>query len=172
AQHPAGSVRFVVVSAAPAGAPVAAALAADLALRQKVEVVEPGALADAYGSDRPDYLVVFGMEALESPAKRKRKNAAGSRAAPDRPSAGDGTSPGPHVLAWWSDPDRFVESRGRTPAGEEFTGLVLLDVPGTALLPLDVHVDWRPRPERALLFDRHTGGTSVIVPFTLPGGPA
>jgi len=49
--------------------------------------------------------------------------------------------------------------------------LVALNVPGNELgLALGrINLEWRPRPNRALLVDRHDDRTQVIVPFVRPG---
>ncbi|WP_239139854.1 FtsK/SpoIIIE domain-containing protein [Plantactinospora endophytica] len=55
--------------------------------------------------------------------------------------------------------------------GATVDGLVLLDVPETEVAGLlGRPVRWRPRPGRALLYDRRTGQASLVVPYAAPGG--
>jgi hypothetical protein len=48
---------------------------------------------------------------------------------------------------------------------------VLLNVPAAdaGMLLGDISLEWQPRPNRALLHDRHANRTSVIVPFIHSG---
>ncbi|WP_422772201.1 FtsK/SpoIIIE domain-containing protein [Plantactinospora sp. WMMC1484] len=104
----------------------------------------------------------------------------------------DGPARGVHLLAWWratrpfadlvpvppepgppADPEpgvgTDVEPEAAAPA--TIDGLVFLDVPGpevTRLLGRDVL--WRPRPGRALLYDRRTDRASLVVPYGAPDG--
>jgi len=73
--------------------------------------------------------------------------------------------------AGWRGLRRFGEDTGGGSARDEVAGLVLLNVPAAdaALLLDDAELDWQPRPDRALLHDRHTGRTSLIVPFVHSG---
>jgi hypothetical protein len=48
-------------------------------------------------------------------------------------------------------------------------GLVFLNTPASDVaLLVSGQLDWRPRPNRALLHDRHADRTTVIVPFVRP----
>jgi DNA segregation ATPase FtsK/SpoIIIE, S-DNA-T family len=74
-----------------------------------------------------------------------------------------------HLLSWWRGLRRFTEEIGGSAAREDVAGLVFLNVPGSDVsLLLGRQVDWQPRPNRALLHDRHTDRTSVFVPFARP----
>ncbi|GIF65134.1 cell division protein FtsK [Asanoa ishikariensis] len=156
AHHPPRTARFVIASLVAEGDDVAADLARDLAERQEVEMVTAAELADTLTIDRPGYMVVFGMDAM-----------AGGALPPDRLRLVLRTGPGRgvHLLSWWRGLRRFTDEVGPA-AREDVAGLVFLNVPGADVsLLLNRPVDWQPRDNRALLHDRHTDRTSVIVPF-------
>ncbi|MEV0728700.1 FtsK/SpoIIIE domain-containing protein [Polymorphospora sp. NPDC050346] len=159
-QHAPGTVRFVVASLVGDGDSAANGLVAELAGRQEVESVDVAGLTGALGLDRPGYLVVFGMDTVGTdslPAERLRELL---RHGPGR---------GVHLLSWWRGTRRFAEELGGTAARDDVAGLLFLNVPGTEVSALVGRpVDWQPRPNRALLHDRHTDRTAVIVPFTGP----
>jgi len=160
AHHAPRTVRFVIASLVANGDAQAAALSADLAHRQEVETVDAAGLAKALDLDRPGYLVVFGMDATSAgvlPTDRLRDLL---REGPGR---------GVHLLSWWRGLRRFTEAVGGSAAREDVAGMVFLNVPGNEVsLLLGTTVDWHPRPNRALLHDRHADRTSVIVPFVRP----
>jgi hypothetical protein len=83
----------------------------------------------------------------------------------------DGPARGVHLVAWWRGLRRFAEDTGGSLNREDVAGLVLLNVPATdaAMLLGDVSLEWQPRPNRALLHDRHRGRTELIVPFVHSG---
>ncbi|MFF3852070.1 cell division protein FtsK [Micromonospora sp. NPDC002575] len=97
AHHPPGTGRFVVASLATEAAPVADALAADLAGQHRVERVDlPGLLA-AVDAEEPGYLVVFGLDRVtthERPAGgvTTHERPTGGVTAHERPTGG----PAPH----------------------------------------------------------------------------
>ncbi|MEV4536884.1 FtsK/SpoIIIE domain-containing protein [Asanoa sp. NPDC049518] len=159
AHHAPRTARFVIASLVAEGDDVAAELARDLAERQDVEMVTAAELADTLTIDRPGYMVVFGMDAI-----------AGGALPPDRLRLVLRTGPGRgvHLLSWWRGLRRFTDEVGPA-AREDVAGLVFLNVPGADVsLLLNRTVDWQPRDNRALLHDRHTDRTSVIVPFARP----
>jgi hypothetical protein len=120
--------------------------------------VDPAGLGAALAADEPGYLVVFGMDA------------AGARLPADRLRGllREGPARGVHLLSWWRGLRRFTEEVGPG-AREDVAGLVFLNAPASEVsLLLGSHVDWQPRPNRALLHDRHADRTSVIVPFVRP----
>ena len=83
----------------------------------------------------------------------------------------DGPARGVHLFGWWRGLRRFVDDTGGPLGREQVAGLVMLNVPtaDSAMLVGDPGLDWQPRPNRALLHDRHTGRTDVIVPFVHSG---
>nr|WP_239127268.1 FtsK/SpoIIIE domain-containing protein [Asanoa siamensis] len=159
AHHAPRTARFVISSLVAEGDEIAQQLARDLAERQDVEIVTANGLADALTIDHPGYMVVFGMDAM-----------AGGALPPDRLRLVLRTGPGRgvHLLSWWRGLRRFTDEVGPA-AREDVAGLVFLNVPASDVsLLLSRPVDWQPRDNRALLHDRHTDRTSVIVPFARP----
>jgi hypothetical protein len=78
----------------------------------------------------------------------------------------DGPTHGAHVVAWWRGASRFADQTGGSAGREDVAGLVFLNLPGgDADRLVGRPLEWRPRPNRALFHDRHTGQTTVIVPF-------
>ncbi|MFC0003221.1 FtsK/SpoIIIE domain-containing protein [Micromonospora siamensis] len=116
------------------------------------------------------YLVVFGVEA-----------AAAALAAPDpetfrsgreelRTVLRDGPGRGVHLLGWWRGLRPLADDLGGAHQRDDVACLVALNVPGADLgLHLGAHdLAWRPRPNRALLVDRHDQRLQLIVPFVRP----
>ena len=156
AHHPAGAARFVVSSLVADGDAMARALTDHLAETQTAELVKATQLSQAFEGDEPAYVVVFGMDAI-------------GRGALPRDFLREGPGRGIHLLSWWRGLRRFTEEAGGSAAREEVAGMVFLNVPGPEVtLLLGQHVDWQPRPNRALLHDRHADRTTVIVPFVRP----
>jgi DNA segregation ATPase FtsK/SpoIIIE, S-DNA-T family len=110
----------------------------------------PEALADL----PPDsFVLVFGADGIVNRAVLSR-------------AAERGTG----VLGWWRQPRRFLDDTGGSAGRDDVAGLVLLNVSGQDASLLVGTVDaavsgWQPRPNRALLHDRHTGQSAVIVPY-------
>jgi hypothetical protein len=147
----------VVASLVADGDEVANALAADLKERHPVAQVDAAGLGAALTADEPGYLVVFGMDA-----------AGGLPPGRLRTLLREGPARGAHLLSWWRGLRRFSEEVGPG-AREDVAGLLFLNAPATDVsLLLGQQVDWQPRPNRALLHDRHADRTSVIVPFVRP----
>ena len=134
----------------------AEALAAEIGHRQEVVVVDAAGLAAEFDPERPGYRVVFGMDAAP----------AGSLTGLPR-LLREGPRHGSHLLSWWRDPRRFGHEAG----GEEVAGLMFLNVPQSDVVQLlGRAVDWQPRPNRALLHDRHADRTVIVAPFLQPEG--
>ena len=150
--HPPRTARFVICSLVAEGDRLAEALAAEIAHRQEVVLVDAGGLNAELDPDVPGYRVVFGMDAAVPgglPGLRGLLR--------------DGPARGAHLLSWWRDPRRFSDET------EDVAGLVFLNVPGPEVAALIGRpVDWQPRPNRALLRDR-AGRTVTVVPFLDPG---
>jgi S-DNA-T family DNA segregation ATPase FtsK/SpoIIIE len=107
-------------------------------------------------SDIPRYLIGYGLEAAGPPHRPAL-----------RALLADGPSRRVHVLGWW----RTV-SRLRDDLAGKFDPIgawVALDVHGSELAPLYPQPGgplWRPRPRRALFFDRSVHRTpEVIIPY-------
>jgi hypothetical protein len=158
AQHEPGGARFLLAPRAPDTAGPAARLAKVLAaLGHEVTTLAAdaltGSLAELREAGIPTYLLLFGADAAPLPADALR---AALRDAPAH---------GHHVFGWWRGLRRFTEDVGPA-AREEVAGLAFLNVPGTDVaLLLGRAVDWQPRQNRALFYDRHADRTLVFVPF-------
>ncbi|MFJ6196079.1 FtsK/SpoIIIE domain-containing protein [Micromonospora sp. NPDC092111] len=157
AHHPPGTVRFVLAPLAEDAAPLAAALATELAEHQRVSTVDgPGLLALPVGDD-PTYLVVFGVDgpsAVELPPDRLRALLR------------EGPPAGTHLLGWWRTVAPFAALL--EPEGEvgKLAAVAVVDLPGAALTTVFGRpVQWRPRPGRAVLWDGPDDHGTVLVPF-------
>lgn len=150
AQHAPGDARFLLAPLAPDALAAAGRLAAALTRRgHTVRTLDRSELATALAEGNATYLVVFGMDGTNVPVDVLR----------------DGPGRGHYVFGWWRSVRRFTEDVG--PGRDEVSGLVVLNVPAADVaLLLGRHVDWQPRVNRALLYDRHTDRPSVFVPFT------
>ena len=156
--HPPHSVRFVIASLVAEGDVLARDLAAELAHWQEVALVDAAGLAAELDVDRPGYRVVFGMDAASAgslPGLRRLLR--------------EGPSRGVHLLSWWRGLRRFNEETGGSAGREDVAGLLFLNVAQSDVsLMLGRPVDWQPRPNRALLHDRHADRTVTVVPFLRP----
>jgi DNA segregation ATPase FtsK/SpoIIIE, S-DNA-T family len=156
--HPPRTARFVIASLVAEGDELARALAAEIAHRQEVVVVDAVGLAVELGATAPGYLVVFGMDAVSPGALPGL-----------RQFLRDGPARGVHLLSWWRGLRRFSEETGGSTGREDVAGLLFLNVAQSDVaLQLGRPVDWQPRPNRALLHDRHADRTVTVVPFLQP----
>jgi hypothetical protein len=148
AQHEPGTVHFVLTGTVAAAQPIVAAL--ETALR------EQGHKVLAAGGEIPDDTYVFAFGADGTIVQGTLR---------------DGPPRGVHVFGWWRGLRRFSEDTGGSLAREDVAGLVLLNVPAAdaGMLLGDISLEWQPRPNRALLHDRHANRTEVIVPFIHSG---
>ncbi|WP_199510213.1 FtsK/SpoIIIE domain-containing protein [Nucisporomicrobium flavum] len=158
AHHAPRTTRFVISSLVAEGDGLAEALAAEIAHRQEVVVVDAAGLGAELDLERPGYRVVFGMDAASPgtlPTLRQLLR--------------EGPSRGVHLLSWWRGLRRFSEETGGSTGREDVAGLVFLNVPQQDVtLMLGQPIDWQPRENRALLHDRHAGRTVTFVPFVQP----
>ncbi|MGW5054366.1 FtsK/SpoIIIE domain-containing protein [Actinokineospora sp. NPDC004072] len=79
----------------------------------------------------------------------------------------DGPAHGVHVLGWWRGVARLKETMGFG-GFDDIGAWVALDVQGSELTTLAAGqvVDWSPRPQRAIFFDRTTHThPDVLIPF-------
>ncbi|WP_309238200.1 FtsK/SpoIIIE domain-containing protein [Actinoplanes aureus] len=160
--HTPRTARFVIASLVAEGDAPAAALAAELAHRQEVVVVDAAGLAAELDAERPGYRVVFGMDAAPPGSLTGLRQL-----------LRDGPSRGSHLLSWWRGVRRFGEETGGSMGREDVAGLLFLNVPQhDVTLMLGRPVDWHPRPNRALLHDRHADRTVTVVPFVDPESDA
>ncbi len=150
------AARFVIASLVAEGDRQAEALAAEIGHRQEVVLVDAAGLSAELDPERPGFRVVFGMDAAVP----------GSLAGLPR-LLRDGPAHGAHLLSWWRDPRRFSFDTG----GEEVAGLLFLNVPPSDVAQvLGRPIDWQPRPNRALLLDRHADRAVTVAPFLQPDG--
>ncbi|WP_432898908.1 FtsK/SpoIIIE domain-containing protein [Micromonospora matsumotoense] len=130
-----------------------------------------GELAAGPGERSRTYLVLFGVDAA---------GAALAAADPDTYRSGhddlrallrEGPGRGVHLLGWWRGLRRLADDLGGSQNRDDVACLVALNVPADDLgLYLGVtDLAWTPRPDRALLVDRHAQRTALIVPFVRPG---
>ncbi|BCJ43290.1 cell division protein FtsK [Actinoplanes ianthinogenes] len=158
--HSPRTARFVIASLVAEGDALAAALAAEISHRQEVVVVDAAGLAAELAADQPGYRVVFGMDAAPPGSLSGLRQL-----------LREGPSRGAHLLSWWRGVRRFGEETGGSMGREDVAGLLFLNVPQSDVtLLLGRPVDWQPRPNRALLHDRHTDRTVTVVPFVQPEG--
>ncbi|WP_433371631.1 FtsK/SpoIIIE domain-containing protein [Actinoplanes sp. CA-142083] len=156
--HPPRTTRFVISSLVAEGDRLAEALAGEIGRQQEVELVDAAGLAAAMDLERPGYLVVFGMDAASPgslPGLRRLLR--------------EGPGRGVHLLSWWRGMRRFTDETGGSAGREDVAGLLFLNCPQSDVaLMLGRPVDWHPRPNRALLHDRHADRTVTVVPFLQP----
>jgi DNA segregation ATPase FtsK/SpoIIIE, S-DNA-T family len=152
--HPPRTARFVVTSLIAEGDELAKDLAVEIGHRQEVTVTKGVELP----LDQPGYVVVFGMDA------------AGPGTLPTlRQVLREGPSQGVHLLSWWRGIRRFTEETGGMAGREDVAGLLFLNTTQQDVtLMLGRPVEWQPRDNRALLYDRHTDRSVVLVPFVAP----
>jgi hypothetical protein len=157
AHHLPGTVEFVIAPLDEGSAPLAAALAAELSGCQRVSMVDGPGLLTVFDGVGPTYLVVFGVDApsaVELPVDRLRTLLR------------EGPAAGRHLLGWWRTVPPFaglVEPDGEV---GKVAAVAAVDVPGAQLAPVFGRpVQWRPRPDRVVLWDGPDDRGTVLVPF-------
>ncbi|MBB5871249.1 hypothetical protein F4553_004628 [Allocatelliglobosispora scoriae] len=152
AQHEPSTVHFVLAPLVATEHERVFALAEDLIdMGHPVETVDKVGLADTFERDDA-YLVVWGMDTASADPRGMLR---------------EGPARGLHLLGWWRQLRRFSEDIGGSSGREDVAGLVFLNAPAQEVsLLVGTNVEWEPRRGRALFHDRHTGETSVIVPYT------
>lgn len=155
AQHQPGTARFVVAPLVAAADDIGTDLVAALAvLGHETITVDAAGLRTVLGDPTVanTYIVGFGMDGVSTDLRRLLR---------------DGPAAGVHLIGWWRGLRRFGDDTGGSGGREDVAGIVLLNVPATdaALFLGEADLDWQPRPNRALLHDRHVARTEVIVPF-------
>ncbi|MDG4814423.1 FtsK/SpoIIIE domain-containing protein [Micromonospora sp. WMMD956] len=178
-QHAPGGARFLLAGLVAAADPVVDGLAAALAAAgHPVQRLDPAALRDriaALAAARPaggrTYLVVFGADAASAALAGTDPTTFRSGLDDLRALLREGPGHGVHLLGWWRGLRRLADDLGGTHHRDDVACLVALNVPGAELgLHLGEHdLAYTPRPDRALLVDRHDQRTRLIVPFTGPG---
>jgi hypothetical protein len=81
-----------------------------------------------------------------------------------------GPAYGIHLLGWWRGLRRLSDDIGGSQNRDDAACLVALNVPGAELGSYlgEVNLPYEPRPNRALLVDRHDQRRTLIVPFSHP----
>ncbi|MEO3779427.1 FtsK/SpoIIIE domain-containing protein [Micromonospora sp. B11E3] len=115
------------------------------------------------------YLVVFGADSASSLLAASDPTTYRSGRDDLRDVLANGPTHGLHLLGWWRTLSRFADDIGST--GGEIGCLVALNLPANDVGSLlgDYAADWRYRPNRALLIDRHENRRALIVPYVRPG---
>lgn len=201
-QHAPGDARFLLASLvtaaesaaddtaatlAAAGHPVDRLDATDLrrhlgtlaaALSTPGATAGPATTAQGVGEAGPGasrtYLVVFGVDAASGLLAATDPDTFRSGHDDLRAVLRQGPGQGTHLLGWWRGLRRLADDLGGAHNRDDVACLVALNVPGAELgLHLGVHdLAYAPRPDRALLVDRHDQRTRLIVPFAREGhGP-
>ncbi|HEY3505335.1 MAG TPA: FtsK/SpoIIIE domain-containing protein [Actinocatenispora sp.] len=180
-QYEAGGASFVLAPLVAAADAVAERTAARIAAAgHRVSTVDAIGLREELrrlstlvreprGGADPTYLAVFGMDAASGVLTEMDE--AGRTGLDDlRVVLRQGPARGVHLLGWWRGLSRFSDDIGGPAGREDVACLVALNVPGGELGMLvgALDLDWRPRPNRALLVDRHEDRVGLIVPFTGP----
>ncbi len=119
---------------------------------------------------QPTYLVVFGADSASSLLAASDPTTYRSGRDDLRDVLASGPSHGVHLLGWWRTVSRFTDDVGPA-SGGEVACLVALNLPGNDIGSLlgDYASEWQPRPNRALLIDRHDNRRTLIVPYVRPG---
>ncbi|MGN9808621.1 FtsK/SpoIIIE domain-containing protein [Micromonospora sp. BQ11] len=191
-QHAPGDARFLLAPLVAAGDPAADDTAAALTaaghlvdrldaggLRSRIadlaaHTAGPGAPsspATAGGPADRTYLVVFGVDAASAVLGAADPQTFRSGHDDLRALLRAGPAHGVHLLGWWRGLRRLGDDLGGTQNRDDVACLVALNVPAADLgLYLGVHdLAYTPRPDRALLVDRHDHRTRLIVPFARDG---
>ena len=130
-----------------------------------------GELAAGPGGRSRTYLVVFGVDAASAVLAAADPDTYRSGHDDLRALLREGPGRGVHLLGWWRGLRRLADDLGGSQNRDDVACLVALNVPADDLgLYLGVtDLAWTPRPDRALLVDRHAQRTALIVPFVRPG---
>ncbi|WBB57329.1 FtsK/SpoIIIE domain-containing protein [Verrucosispora sp. WMMD573] len=162
AHHPAGTARFVVAVPDAEAGHLADALVAELAERHDVDRVDLAGLIAVADSGEPAYLVVFGLDVAPPEQLPPARLRALLR---------DGPPAGQHLLGWWRTVPSFATLMEPGETVDKLTAVAVAGVPGAQLTPVfGRSVEWRPRPDRVVLWDGPAERGVVLVPYDVPGG--
>ncbi|MCZ7419456.1 FtsK/SpoIIIE domain-containing protein [Verrucosispora sp. WMMA2121] len=161
AHHPAGTARFVVAVADAEAAQLADTLVTELAERHQVDRVDLAGLVAVADAGEPAYLVVFGLDVAPAEQLPPARLRALLR---------DGPPAGQHLLGWWRTVPSFATLVEPDETVDKLTAVAVAGVPGAQLTPVFGRpVEWRPRPDRVVLWDGPTERGVVLVPYEAPG---
>jgi DNA segregation ATPase FtsK/SpoIIIE, S-DNA-T family len=181
-QHEPGTATFVLAGLVPDADPVVDSTATALdAAGHHFEVTGVAGYRDtlrrlAAEGFRPDspqdrtYLLVYGADAASSLLKQPYPDSKRKGIDDLREVLRDGPMNGFHVLGWWRGVRRFTDDLG-SGGKDEVSAVMALNVRGTDLHSLfgQFNLEWSPRSNRALLFDRSEDSRRLLVPFVQPG---
>lgn len=157
AHHPPGTARFVIAVPDPEVRPTADALATELAARHPVETVDLAGLVAVLDAGAAAYLVVFGLDVAPPehlPPARLRLLLR------------EGPPAGQHLLGWWRTVPSFAALIAAEETVDKLTAVAVAGVPGAQLTPVFGRpVEWRPRPDRVVLWDGPGERGVVLVPY-------
>ncbi|TCB98941.1 cell division protein FtsK [Micromonospora zingiberis] len=160
AHHPPGTARFVVAVPDVEVRPTAEALVTELAARHPVETVDLAGLVAVLEAGDGAYLVVFGLDVAppeQLPPVRLRMLLR------------EGPPAGQHLLGWWRTVPSFAALIDPEETVDKLTAVAVAGVPGAQLTPVFGRpVEWRPRPDRVVLWDGPGERGVVLVPYDVP----
>ncbi|GIJ21848.1 FtsK/SpoIIIE domain-containing protein [Micromonospora lutea] len=160
AHHPVGTARFVIAAPDGEAAPVADALVLELAERHQVDRVDLAGLVAVADAGEPAYLVVFGLDVAPAEQLPPARLRALLR---------DGPPAGQHLLGWWRTVPSFATLMEPDETVDKLTAVAVAGVPGAQLTPVFGRpVEWRPRPDRVVLWDGPGERGMVLVPYDVP----
>lgn len=175
-QHEPGTARFLLAGFAATADPVVdelvATLTADghdaleLDAGQLRAILPQLASTEDSPAGKPTYLVTFAADVIMPMLSERgldRRTGLDDLRAVLRAGPGRGV----HLLSWWRISRRFSDAVGGAAGREDVACLVALNIAGNELASLlgDHSLTWQPRPNRALLIDRHDQRARLIVPF-------
>ncbi|GAB3856109.1 hypothetical protein GCM10029963_51910 [Micromonospora andamanensis] len=160
AHHAEGTARFVVAAPDVEAGPLADALVAELAGRHRVDRVDLAGLVAVADAGEPAYLVVFGLDVAPAEQLPPARLRALLR---------DGPPAGQHLLGWWRTVPSFATLMEPDETVDKLTAVAVAGVPGAQLTPVfGRQVEWRPRPDRVVLWDGPAERGVVLVPYDVP----
>jgi hypothetical protein len=180
-QHTPDAVRFLVAPLVAAADEVAdETIGALRAAGHTVTSLDAAALRDevrktadptAITQHARTYLVVFGVDAASAVLGVRDPDTFRSGLDDLQTLLRNGPAYGVHLLGWWRGLRRLADDIGGTSNRDDVSCLVALNIPGGELgLYLGQHdLAYDPRPNRALLVDRHDQRSTLLVPFVRPG---
>lgn len=162
AHHPPGTARFMVAAPDAEAGSLADDLVTELAERHPVQKVDLAAMFAALDYGEPAYLVVFGLD-VASPEQLPPSRL--------RTLLRDGPPAGQHLLGWWRTVPSFAALVGPEETVDKLTAVAVAGVPGAQLTPVFGRtVEWRPRPDRVVLWDGPEERGVVLVPYRVAAG--
>jgi ribosomal protein L29 len=118
----------------------------------------------------PTFIVAFGADAAGGALKQPYPGSKRTPLGDFRAILREGPMRQIYLLAWWRGFRRMTDDLGSA-GKDDIAGLVALNIRGNELGPFlgRYGMEWTPRENRALFFDRHEDTSTLIVPFVRPG---